>query len=72
MLAALLEASPRIMSKDQLLARTYALNPNDEPEIKIIDVYVCKIRQKLTGLPLTIETMWGRGYRLVKGVSENA
>ena len=38
-----------------------------EPEIKIIDVFVCKLRKKLaqaTGGNHYIETIWGRGYRL--------
>src|SRR3954454_8332984 len=39
----------------------------DEPEIKIIDVYVCKLRKKLaeaSGGKDYIETVWGRGYAL--------
>ena len=39
----------------------------DEPELKIIDVFVCKIRKKLreaTGGHDYIETVWGRGYVL--------
>jgi two-component system cell cycle response regulator CtrA len=39
----------------------------DEPELKIIDVFVCKLRKKLaqaTGGNHYIETVWGRGYRL--------
>jgi len=39
----------------------------DEPEIKIIDVFVCKLRKKLaqaTGGQHCIETVWGRGYVL--------
>lgn len=39
----------------------------DEPELKIIDVFVCKLRKKLqeasNGLNF-IETVWGRGYML--------
>jgi two-component system cell cycle response regulator CtrA len=39
----------------------------DEPEVKIIDVFVCKLRKKLAnasgGLDY-IETVWGRGYAL--------
>jgi two-component system cell cycle response regulator CtrA len=38
-----------------------------EPEIKIIDVFVCKLRKKLahaTGGKHYIETVWGRGYAL--------
>ena len=39
----------------------------DEPEIKIIDVFICKLRKKLqaaTGGQHYIETVWGRGYVL--------
>jgi two-component system cell cycle response regulator CtrA len=39
----------------------------DEPELKIIDVFVCKLRKKLaqaTGGENYIETVWGRGYML--------
>jgi two-component system cell cycle response regulator CtrA len=39
----------------------------DEPEAKIIDVFICKLRKKLAdasgGLDY-IETVWGRGYAL--------
>jgi two-component system, cell cycle response regulator CtrA len=38
-----------------------------EPELKIIDVFVCKLRKKLgqaTGGDNYIETVWGRGYVL--------
>ncbi len=39
----------------------------DEPELKIIDVFVCKLRKKLSdssGGENYIETVWGRGYVL--------
>lgn len=39
----------------------------DEPELKIIDVFVCKLRKKLadaSGGVNFIETVWGRGYVL--------
>ncbi len=37
----------------------------DEPKVKTIDVFVCKLRRKLTtvGGEKYIETVWGRGYR---------
>ena len=39
----------------------------DEPDIKIVDVFVCKLRKKLAeasgGLDY-IETIWGQGYML--------
>jgi len=37
----------------------------DEPELKIIDVFICKLRKKLavaTGGETCVETVWGRGY----------
>ena len=38
----------------------------DEPQLKIIDVFICKLRKKLTttatGGSHYIETVWGRGY----------
>ncbi len=39
----------------------------DEPELKIIDVFICKLRKKValaTGGENYIETVWGRGYVL--------
>ena len=39
----------------------------DEPELKIIDVFICKLRKKLseaTGRENHIETVWARGYVL--------
>ena len=46
----------------------------DEPELKIIDVFVCKLRKKLvgaTGGDSYIETIWGRGYMLRDPVPES-
>ncbi len=49
----------------------------DEPEIKIIDVFICKLRKKIsqaTGGAHYIETVWGRGYALREpnGVKDSA
>lgn len=47
----------------------------DEPELKIIDVFVCKLRKKLstaTGGDNYIETVWGRGYVLRENSTEAA
>jgi two-component system cell cycle response regulator CtrA len=47
----------------------------DEPELKIIDVFICKLRKKLaqanTGQHY-IETVWGRGYVLRDPKDEQA
>ena len=51
-----------VMTKEAILSHLYG--GMDEPEMKIIDVFTCKIRSKLTkaGLPTVISTVWGRGY----------
>jgi two-component system cell cycle response regulator CtrA len=54
-----------ILSKEMFLDHLYG--GVDEPELKIIDVFVCKLRKKLaqaTGDNHYIETVWGRGYVL--------
>ncbi len=53
------------LSKDQFLNHLYG--GIDEPELKIIDVFICKLRKKLeaaSGNKNYIETVWGRGYVL--------
>jgi two-component system cell cycle response regulator CtrA len=47
----------------------------DEPELKIIDVFICKLRKKLalaTGGQHYIETVWGRGYVLRDPTDQSA
>ena len=53
------------LTKEMFLNNLYG--GMDEPEIKIIDVFICKLRKKLTnasGGKDYIETVWGRGYVL--------
>jgi two-component system cell cycle response regulator CtrA len=53
------------LTKEMFLNHLYG--GMDEPELKIIDVFVCKLRKKLsaaTGGDNYIETVWGRGYLL--------
>jgi len=53
------------VEKAQFLSHLYG--GMDEPDVKIIDVYVCKLRQKIaakTGGENYIATEWGRGYAL--------
>lgn len=58
-----------ILTKQAALTELYC--GMDEPEIKIIEVFVCKLRIKMRRLtpdgtdhstPRAIETDWGRGY----------
>ena len=53
------------LTKEMFLNHLYV--GMDEPELKIIDVFICKLRKKLseaTGRENHIETVWGRGYVL--------
>lgn len=54
------------VTKEMFLTHLYG--GRDEPELKIIDVFICKLRKKLAtaGAPSSgcIETVWGRGYSL--------
>ena len=54
-----------VLTKEMFLDHLYG--GIDEPEVKIIDVFVCKLRKKLaeaSGGVNYIETVWGRGYML--------
>ena len=60
------------LTKEMFLNHLYG--GMDEPELKIIDVFVCKLRHKLkaaTGGESYIETVWGRGY-VLRDPSEEA
>ncbi|MGR3572696.1 response regulator transcription factor CtrA [Brevirhabdus sp.] len=53
------------LTKEMFLNHLYG--GMDEPELKIIDVFICKLRKKLaqaTAGESYIETVWGRGYVL--------
>ena len=53
------------LTKEMFLNHLYG--GMDEPELKIIDVFICKLRKKLSRACANenyIETVWGRGYVL--------
>jgi len=53
------------LTKEMFLNHLYG--GMDEPELKIIDVFICKLRKKIadiSGGKNYIETVWGRGYVL--------
>jgi two-component system cell cycle response regulator CtrA len=53
-----------VLTKEAFLNHLYG--GMDEPEMKIIDVFICKLRKKLSqaGAPSLIGTVWGRGYMM--------
>jgi two-component system, cell cycle response regulator CtrA len=54
------------LTKEMFLNHLYG--GMDEPEVKIIDVFICKLRKKIEKITpdggACIETVWGRGYVL--------
>lgn len=53
-----------VLTKEAFLNHLYG--GMDEPEVKIIDVFICKLRKKLAqaGADNVIGTVWGRGYMM--------
>jgi two-component system cell cycle response regulator CtrA len=60
-----------IITKETFLNHIYG--GMDEPDMKIVDVFICKLRKKMAdvsgGLNF-IETVWGRGYTLKENPTE--
>jgi len=61
-----------VLTKEAFLNHLYG--GMDEPEVKIIDVFICKLRKKLAaaGAGDLIATVWGRGYMIREGAGEPA
>ena len=61
-----------VLTKEAFLNHLYG--GMDEPEMKIIDVFVCKLRKKLAlaGAGNVIGTVWGRGYTVREPAAEPA
>jgi two-component system, cell cycle response regulator CtrA len=64
----------KVLSKEMFLNTLYG--GMDEPEAKIVDVFICKLRKKLADAigeegGEMIETIWGRGYMIRNTQKEN-
>jgi two-component system cell cycle response regulator CtrA len=61
-----------VLTKEAFLNHLYG--GIDEPEMKIIDVFICKLRKKLAqaGAASLIGTVWGRGYMMRDPNSQGA
>lgn len=53
-----------LATKDAIMAALYRDSAKEEAEIKIVDVFVCKLRKKVRPFGVNIETRWGEGYFL--------
>ena len=50
-------------TKESLLASIYIdVSADEVPEIKTVDVLICKLRRKLKRFGIVIDTYWGDGY----------
>ena len=60
-----------VLTKEAFLNHLYG--GMDEPEMKIIDVFICKLRKKLAaaGAGTLIGTVWGRGYMMRDPASDS-
>src|SRR5881275_3590774 len=57
------------LTKEMFLNHLYG--GMDEPELKIIDVFICKLRKKLRAAGSdAVRTIWGRGYMLEDPLAE--
>lgn len=66
LLTFLVQKGGALASKDAIISHMYQAH-EEEPNIKIVDVFICKLRNKLRQAGLSadvIETVWGQGYRI--------
>jgi two-component system cell cycle response regulator CtrA len=63
----LVQRQDTVVTREMLLDELYG-GGDKEPQMKIIDVFICTLRAKLAGALNwdPIDTSWGRGYRLLK------
>jgi two-component system alkaline phosphatase synthesis response regulator PhoP/two-component system response regulator ResD len=54
-----------VLTRDQLLDQVWGYDFHGET--RTVDVHVAHLREKLAGSEAQIETVWGRGYKLVAG-----
>jgi two-component system cell cycle response regulator CtrA len=59
-----LAAHEGVSTKERIMLALYSQRPEEPPEIKIVDVFVCKARAKLKRFGVEIVTRWGLGYEL--------
>lgn len=58
------------MTKEMALHALLRVGADKEPDIKIVDVFICKMRPKLKRFNVEIKTLWGRGYALDTALRE--
>lgn len=56
--------SREVATKSAVMTALYSDRCDEEPGIKIIDVFVCNLRKKVAPFDVKIVTEWGTGWRL--------
>ena len=65
MLLTLIDHVNRVLSREQLLDLVWGYDYYGQT--RTVDVHVAHLRDKLEGSTVQIETVWGKGYKLVEG-----
>lgn len=60
------KANGAVIHPERLMNALYFDKVGDEPHIKIVDVYVWKVRNRLRGTRYSIKNLHGQGYRLAE------
>ncbi|MFJ6322290.1 MULTISPECIES: winged helix-turn-helix domain-containing protein [unclassified Rhizobium] len=68
----LIDTFPKIATKEAIYDAAFLDMHGEGPAMKIIDVIICKIRPVMADLGLVIETVWGKGYKLVEADASEA
>jgi len=50
--------------RSAFMTSLYSARSDDEVDVKIIDVFICKMRKKLKPFGIEIKTHWGDGYEI--------
>lgn len=53
-------------SRHAIMNALYFERPNEEPDMKTLDVYVCHIRRKIKDSQYQIVNVWGKGYKMIE------
>ncbi|MDP3457709.1 MAG: helix-turn-helix domain-containing protein [Hyphomonas sp.] len=57
-------AARELCSHEALFEASRGVGSHDNAGIKVVDVHISKMRNRLKGFGLGIRTVWGRGYQL--------
>lgn len=62
----LIDRFPLMATKEAIYDGVFMRDNGEGPDMKIIDVIVCKVRPALAEVGLVIETVWGKGYKIIE------